>query len=230
MLLGDIIFIAARGRARASVLHGARSDLSLKRENVHRSLLKLRNAYRAYIKRGHCQAMLDRYNQMLGLHVTVAEFEHAKQRTACDEEEFFGYEFYRRTDEERDAYLTRVRRNNLARKVGDVAEALSIPCLLYTSTADFRLLAAHEGAFQNISEPIELIGFTGCGGCPGKRAPLRARLLVERGADAIAFASCIGKGTPIEMCIRDRCWCAPATCWAGAPCRSSPARKCCAPT
>src|SRR5699024_6314411 len=64
-------------------------------------------------------------------------------------------------------------------------------------TTDFRLLAAHEGAFQNISEPIELIGFTSCGGCPGKRAPLRARLLVERGADAIAFASCIGKGTPI---------------------------------
>lgn len=64
-------------------------------------------------------------------------------------------------------------------------------------TTDFRLLAAHEGAFQNISEPIELIGFTSCGGCPGKRAPLRARLLVERGADAITFASCIGKGTPI---------------------------------
>ena len=64
-------------------------------------------------------------------------------------------------------------------------------------TADFRLLAAHEGAFQNISEPIELVGFTNCGGCPGKRAPLRTRLLVERGADAVAFASCIGKGTPI---------------------------------
>ena len=50
-------------------------------------------------------------------------------------------------------------------------------------TTDFRLLAAHEGAFQNISEPIELVGFTSCGGCPG--------------ADAIAFASCVGKGTPI---------------------------------
>ena len=52
-------------------------------------------------------------------------------------------------------------------------------------TTDFRLLAAHEGAFQNIPEPIE------------DQAALRARLLVERGADAIAFASCIGKGTPI---------------------------------
>ena len=64
-------------------------------------------------------------------------------------------------------------------------------------TTDFRVLAAHGGAFQGVSEPIELVGFTNCGGCPGKRAVLRARLLVERGADAIAFASCIGKGTPI---------------------------------
>ncbi len=97
------------------------------REKVHRSLLKARDVYRAYIKRAYCKAKLDRYNQMLGLHVTVSEFMHAKKLTDCDEEEFFGYEFYRRTDEERDAYLTRVRRNNLARKVGDVDEALSIP-------------------------------------------------------------------------------------------------------
>ena len=34
-------------------------------------------------------------------------------------------------------------------------------------------------------------------GCPGKKAVLRARKLVERGADTIAFASCIRKGTPI---------------------------------
>ena len=31
----------------------------------------------------------------------------------------------------------------------------------------------------------------------GKRAVLRARLLKSRGADTIAFASCISKGTPI---------------------------------
>ena len=41
------------------------------------------------------------------------------------------------------------------------------------------------------------MGFCNCGGCPGKKAVLRARLLVERGADTIAFASCIQKGTPI---------------------------------
>nr|MCR4724343.1 CGGC domain-containing protein [Clostridia bacterium] len=42
-----------------------------------------------------------------------------------------------------------------------------------------------------------LVGFCNCGGCPGKKAVLRARLLAERGADTIAFASCIQKGTPI---------------------------------
>lgn len=46
-------------------------------------------------------------------------------------------------------------------------------------------------------EEIEIIGFINCGGCPGKKAVLRARELVKRGADTIAFASCIHKGTPI---------------------------------
>ena len=49
--------------------------------------------------------------------------------------------------------------------------------------------------FQTIKEKSG--GFIDCGGCPGKVAILRARELVKRGADTIAFTSCIGKGTPI---------------------------------
>ena len=88
-------------------------------------------------------------------------------------------------------------------------------------TADFKAARLHMGAFAQVEEEIEIVGFTSCGGCPGKKAVLRARELVKRGADAIAFASCIQKGTPIgypcpfhqkmqelvekeEMCIRDR--------------------------
>ena len=48
-----------------------------------------------------------------------------------------------------------------------------------------------------VDEPIELVGFNNCGGCPGKKAVLRARELVKRGADTIVFASCIQKGNPI---------------------------------
>ena len=64
-------------------------------------------------------------------------------------------------------------------------------------TRDFKTIREKLGAFEGVEEDIELVGFCNCGGCPGKRAVLRARLLVERGADTIAFASCIQKGTPI---------------------------------
>lgn len=112
---------------RALPLAAAQEVFGLIRDKVHHSLLKARDAYRAYIKRGRSKVLLDRYNKMLGLHVTVAEFEHARKRTDCDEEEYFGYEFYRRTDEERDAYLTRNRRTQIVRKIGDEEEALTIP-------------------------------------------------------------------------------------------------------
>ena len=65
-------------------------------------------------------------------------------------------------------------------------------------TTDFRMIREKKGAFEGVEEDIEIIGFINCGGCPGKKAVLRARELVNRGADSIAFASCIQKGTPID--------------------------------
>ena len=64
-------------------------------------------------------------------------------------------------------------------------------------TKDFRIIQEKQGLFSNINDSIEIIGFINCGGCPGKKSVFRARELVKRGADTIAFASCIGKGTPI---------------------------------
>ena len=64
-------------------------------------------------------------------------------------------------------------------------------------TTDFRMIREKKGAFEGVEEDIEIIGFINCGGCPGKKAVLRARELVNRGADSIAFVSCIQKGTPI---------------------------------
>jgi len=64
-------------------------------------------------------------------------------------------------------------------------------------TGDFMAVRERLGIFEDVEEDIELIGFINCGGCPAKRAVLRARELVRRGADTIAFASCIQRGTPI---------------------------------
>ena len=64
-------------------------------------------------------------------------------------------------------------------------------------TTDFRMVREKKGVFEGVEEEIEIVGFANCGGCPAKKSVLRARKLVERGADTIAFASCIQKGTPI---------------------------------
>lgn len=61
----------------------------------------------------------------------------------------------------------------------------------------FNAVRNKKGSFEGTDGEITIIGFTNCGGCPGKKAILRAKMLVERGADTIAFASYIQKGTPI---------------------------------
>ena len=64
-------------------------------------------------------------------------------------------------------------------------------------SGDFRAIRERRGIFEGVTEEIEIIGFINCGGCPGKKSILRARELCKRGADTIAFASCIQKGTPM---------------------------------
>ncbi len=63
---------------------------------------------------------------------------------------------------------------------------------------DFKIAKLGEFAFEKTG-PVEIIGFLSCGGCPGKRAIQRAKLMVERGAEAIVFTSCISKGAPINF-------------------------------
>ncbi len=61
---------------------------------------------------------------------------------------------------------------------------------------DFAVASKGKLAFEDIGAS-EVVGFVSCGGCPGKKAATRAKLMVERGAEVIAFASCIFKGNPI---------------------------------
>lgn len=68
-------------------------------------------------------------------------------------------------------------------------------------TADFVAIRNKSGAFAKLDGNPELIGFTNCGGCPGKRSLLKAKLLIDRRAETIAFASCIKKGTPMGVSV-----------------------------
>ena len=61
---------------------------------------------------------------------------------------------------------------------------------------DFRFAAKGDGGFEAFGA-CEIVGFVSCGGCPGKRAVQRAKMLREQGAEVIVLASCITKGTPL---------------------------------
>ncbi|MDD4526931.1 MAG: CGGC domain-containing protein [Candidatus Margulisbacteria bacterium] len=63
-------------------------------------------------------------------------------------------------------------------------------------TTDFKVALEGKLAFEEIGKS-EIIGFVSCGGCPGKRAVSRAKMMQEKGAEVIMFASCISKGNPI---------------------------------
>ncbi|MBC35832.1 MAG: CGGC domain-containing protein [Bacteroidetes bacterium] len=63
-------------------------------------------------------------------------------------------------------------------------------------TTCFKVAETGKIAFQETG-PVEVIGFVSCGGCPGKKAVPRAKMMMDRGAEVIAFASCIKNGNPI---------------------------------
>lgn len=63
-------------------------------------------------------------------------------------------------------------------------------------STDFKVAKEGKLAFAETG-PVEVIGFVSCGGCPGKKAVARAKMMVERGAEIITFASCMSKGNPI---------------------------------
>ncbi|MBO4312106.1 MAG: CGGC domain-containing protein [Desulfovibrionaceae bacterium] len=84
---------------------------------------------------------------------------------------------------------------------------------LCAGTKDLRCAAEGKGAFEALG-PCEVVGLVSCGGCPGKNAVSRAGILVKAGAEAIALASCITLGLPMDFpcphrekilgCIRSR--------------------------
>ncbi|MGM0369489.1 MAG: CGGC domain-containing protein [Bacillota bacterium] len=61
----------------------------------------------------------------------------------------------------------------------------------------FQAMENKEGAFQEITTDIELVGVTSCGGCPGDKITEKIELIVSSGADAVVLGSCIKLGTPI---------------------------------
>ena len=61
---------------------------------------------------------------------------------------------------------------------------------------DLAFAAKGKGAFEPLGA-CQVVGLVSCGGCPGKKAVMRAKMLVDHGAEVIVMASCITLGSPI---------------------------------
>lgn len=76
-----------------------------------------------------------------------------------------------------------------------------IICDRYKSCAGgkcFRAMQNREGAFDVYSkeEPLELVGYTSCGGCPGGNTEYTPEEMIKNGAEAIHFATGFVVGYP----------------------------------
>ena len=62
----------------------------------------------------------------------------------------------------------------------------------------FRAMQNREGAFDIYSkdEPIEIVGYTSCGGCPGGNIEYTPEEMIKNGVEAIHFATGLVVGYP----------------------------------
>jgi len=68
-----------------------------------------------------------------------------------------------------------------------------------TGNKCFKSIIERDGTFENYpkDEPIEVVGFIACGGCPGERLESAPADMKKYGAEAIYLASCYLAGYPI---------------------------------
>ena len=74
-----------------------------------------------------------------------------------------------------------------------------------TGNKCFRSINERDGQFANIpkDEPIEVVGWITCGGCPGERLEFSPADMKKYGAEAIYLASCYLAGYPACPYIED---------------------------
>ena len=80
-------------------------------------------------------------------------------------------------------------------KIGIIRSQKTADICGYPRAADLKIEAEGKSSAGEKGS-VEIIGFFSCGGCPGKQAVPRAKILVERGAQAIVFASRSPEGHP----------------------------------
>ena len=74
-----------------------------------------------------------------------------------------------------------------------------------TGNKCFKSILERDGVFSEIheDEPIEVVGWMACGGCPGERLEFAPADMKKYGAEVVYLASCYLAGYPVCPYIRD---------------------------
>jgi len=74
-----------------------------------------------------------------------------------------------------------------------------------TGNKCFKAILERDGAFSKYpaDEPVEVVGWVACGGCPGERLEYAPADMKKYGAEVIYLASCYLAGYPVCPYIRD---------------------------
>jgi len=74
-----------------------------------------------------------------------------------------------------------------------------------TGNKCFKSILERDGVFSEYpaDEPIEVVGWMACGGCPGERLEFAPADMKKYGAEVIFLASCYLAGYPVCPYIRD---------------------------
>ena len=80
----------------------------------------------------------------------------------------------------------------MAKKIGIIrCEFHSAQC---NGAHCFSAISKKEEAFEQHNDDIELVGYATCGGCCGRDAVRRAKMMVDSGAEAIHLSGCLWGG------------------------------------
>ena len=80
----------------------------------------------------------------------------------------------------------------MAKKIGVIrCEFHSAQC---NGAHCFSAMQKKTEAFERYSEDVELVGYATCGGCCGRDAVRRAKMMVDSGAETIHLSGCLWGG------------------------------------
>ena len=99
------------------------------------------------------------HNKTLGLHISWRELRRARAKFGATADEYYFFEFYNKTDQQRDAYLTLLRGDRIVRPLGDVCKPLTIPGSKLLFNALFKEFQRHEWCNPSACDAQEFLDF-----------------------------------------------------------------------